>query len=497
VVLEKPPEPSGGALIPEGFGTVTVRLTQGAARTTMPGIDLKASYLKYFFTKDGGTPEEKTAENEKFSLEPGSYSLTVEVYADAAKQNLVARGTTDQDFTISAGVDAEPVDLFLHPVSGTGTGKLEFSLTYPKGAEVETFTLTPIDGDGGKGTPTNLASLGTASVTDPVVLSGTQSAILAGYYLLQVALKNSYGISTGQVEVVHIYQNLTATVGYVFTKDDFPAYQITSAADSGPGSLRQILEDVLALPGGAPQTIALAPGAEIELESPLPEITKSLTIEGNGATLTMAASWTGDVGTQLLRITDSDADVVIRRLHFKNGQAYEDNGGAISNSGILTLESCVFSGNTATGRSSPGGGAVYSSNSTLTIRGCTFYGNSAASGGAVLLDGTNVLTMTGNLFYRNTSPVLGESGSTVTAFYNVVDVDFSTASWTAGTGGKTYTFTGDPIDLDTFAPNAGSPGIVEIGIVPGNLAGFPETDFYGNVRTFPGGKGAAGAVNYQ
>jgi hypothetical protein len=75
-----------------------------------------------------------------------------------------------------------------------------------------------------------------------------------------------------------------------------------------------------------------------------------------------------------------------------------------------------------------------------------------------------------------------------------VDVAFGTGSsqagWAAGTG-DTYISTGNPIDPATFAPNAGSPGMTEIGIVPVGLPDFPATDFYGSTRTFPG---AAGAV---
>jgi hypothetical protein len=81
--------------------------------------------------------------------------------------------------------------------------------------------------------------------------------------------------------------------------------------------------------------------------------------------------------------------------------------------------------------------------------------------------------------------------------YNVSDyasgTDNSTGSgWTFGTGDTQITT--ETIDLSTFKPKTGSPGIDDIGILPGSLADFPATDFYGNARTFPGG--AAGAVEY-
>jgi uncharacterized repeat protein (TIGR02543 family) len=49
------------------------------------------------------------------------------------------------------------------------------------------------------------------------------------------------------------------------------------------------------------------------------------------------------------------------------------------NAGSLTLESCIFSGNTIDYR----GGAIYTHTGTMTARGCTFYGNRAnTEGGA-------------------------------------------------------------------------------------------------------------------
>jgi hypothetical protein len=239
----------------------------------------------------------------------------------------------------------------------------------------------------------------------------------------------------------------------------------------------------------------------IALKSALPAITKSITIEGNGVTLTRDVSWvTVNFTSQLLRITiaDANAEVTIRRVHFKNGLV-ENDGGAIYNSEILTLESCIFSGNQTTIQGYNGGGAVYSDN-TMTIRGCTFYENFSNNiGGAVCFPVYGrTLTLTGNLFYGNTAyslPVVYNYGWPVSASYNVVDVALGTASnqsgWAQGPG-DTYITTGNPIDPATFAPNAGSPGISDIGIVPAGLPDFPETDFYGNNRTFPG---APGAVN--
>ncbi|GHV70877.1 hypothetical protein AGMMS49928_20360 [Spirochaetia bacterium] len=226
----------------------------------------------------------------------------------------------------------------------------------------------------------------------------------------------------------------------------------------------------------------------IELDSPLP-VTKSITIEGNGVTITNAS----DKNYNLL-IVNSNKTVNINRVHFKNGGA-EAEGAAInvSSSATLNLESCIFSGN----QSNYEGGAILN-NGALTVKGCTFYGNSALGLGGAIYNGsgTATLTLTGNLFYGNTAgdyPVVRRGSGTVTSDgYNVVDVAFGTGTtqsgWTAGTGDKTFadlSISDIPVNTSTFAPLGAA-----LNIVPSGLAGFPTLDFYGNTRTFPCAPGA-------
>jgi hypothetical protein len=270
-----------------------------------------------------------------------------------------------------------------------------------------------------------------------------------------------------------------------------------------PGTLRYALTnaddgDIITLD----EDVVTAGTTVIELGSALPEITKSLTIVGAGVTLTRAASWIASSTTsQLLRISGSTAEVLLGGIHFKDGLA-TDVGGTIYNSGVLTLESCIFSGN-RTRASYASGGALYSAN-TLTIRGCTFYGNTAGSwGGAMHFSAPGkTLTLTGNLFYGNTAssyPVVRNSGGTISASYNVVDAVFGTGAaqtgWAAGTGDTTFTalgILGSPfVDTTSFVPVS---ALQSPGVLPSPApAGFPATDFYGAARTFPGAPGAVTA----
>jgi predicted outer membrane repeat protein len=479
--------PLESSSVPEGqdtgSGSITVSFSQGAAQTLIPMLVLDNVYLEYWFSKDGERPVAKIPVDNRFVLEPGYYDLTVKAFVDAAQEELAAQG--DTNFTITAGVGREIVNLILDPAAGgEGTGELDFRLEYPAGTIVETLTLTRIAGAEG---PINLMyPAPSSSGVDPLTLSGRKTNIPAAYYLFRVLLRNNAGAATEKAKVVHIYRDQTAEAVYAFAAEDFKFYWVSNTADSGLGSLRQALIDV---PNGETIQVRLEPGSVITLEHDL-TIHKSLNIEGNGVTLAQTSS------SRLLNI--HSGQVRIRRVHFKNGRNV-NYGGAIYNHGTLTLESCIFSGNQTT-RDNYGGGAIYSNNS-LTIRGCTFYGNIArTSGGAINFDAPyGTLTMTGNLFFGNISmsnyPVVriyrGNAGS---VSFNMVDtalgMENNQCGWMPGTGDTSFTalgISGVPVNTATFAPVGGLRGVLLK--APEH---FPATDFYGFTRAFHGAPGAVG-----
>jgi hypothetical protein len=272
---------------------------------------------------------------------------------------------------------------------------------------------------------------------------------------------------------------------------------VTGSA-STPGTLRYALTnagdgDIITFSGVTPGTTSIL------LERILPEITESLTIEGAGVTLISDFYTWG-----ILNISSSTATVTIRRVHFKDGDA-SGGGGAVQNSGILTLESCIFNHNQATGTygTGNGGGAVYSNN-TLTLRGCTFYANSTmSSGGAVYFRASGkTLTLTGNLFYGNGAAsysVVYVGNGTVSASYNVAGHDLGTGSaqagWTAGTGDTTLSALGftNPFSTTNTTPLPFVPVSGLQNLLPSTApTGFPITDFYGATRN----TSVPGAVNY-
>ncbi|GBU27176.1 hypothetical protein R84B8_00701 [Treponema sp. R8-4-B8] len=356
---------------------------------------------------------------------------------------------------------------------------------------------------------------------DDVASSGGVELTASGTTPAVITLKAIAYVDNSKSDVLTLYFKV------------IPGTPVTVAAsgDSGAGTLRNAIDNAT-----DNTTIIIDPSVKkIELASNLIVKNTGITIEGNGVVLTQVATWS--VTNQSLFQTNSGKSATVSRVHFNNGKdlgtGNAGNGGAIYNIGSLTLESCIFSYNSAIR-----GGAIFNTPAgtgvTLTVKGCTFLANSTknapttgtnstankGAGGAIYNDGGQI-SFTGNLFYNNTAeallapgtgatanfmaPILfnTNSGGATSGGYNVTDVAYGVATgasgWTNGTGDKTFWLIGmgavddldmdegvAPIDTTTFAPKDKVRGVI-----PSAITGFPAVDFNGEVRTFPG---AAGAV---
>jgi hypothetical protein len=161
------------------------------------------------------------------------------------------------------------------------------------------------------------------------------------------------------------------------------ALTVTSAADSGMGSLRAQVaaahsgDSINFAPGLAGQTITLTSG-EIA-------ITKNLTIEGPGGD---GLAVSGNDSSRVFAVTGgTTTHVEIRSLTITHGcRSY---GGGIYNNGVLTLIGCTFSENAAVADGTINGtrgGAVCSEGGTLTVSNCTFFDNRALGGQVPVYD---------------------------------------------------------------------------------------------------------------
>ena len=178
------------------------------------------------------------------------------------------------------------------------------------------------------------------------------------------------------------------------------AQLVTTAADSGAGSLRAALSS--ATPGGEVRFSSSTDGATIVLASPV-TIPASVKLTGNGAdrttvtgqllvsdqTLITDLTLAGNTAVRGAAIDFAGDRLELRRVTLRDNVATGDlateGGGAIAAAGgTVYAEDCTFLRNAATGASGSGGAVLLNDLGTLTALRCTFASNSASrAGGAV------------------------------------------------------------------------------------------------------------------
>ncbi len=178
---------------------------------------------------------------------------------------------------------------------------------------------------------------------------------------------------------------------------------VTNTSDSGAGSLRDTIaaasngDTILFAASLANQTIVLT--SEIDIE-------KNITITGN-----KQITLSGGNTNRILDI-ENGATVTIDGVTFTNGKHATLHGGAIFNSGKLTIINNTFIQNSA----AQNGGAIFS-DGTVTITDSTFTSNTAGlRGGAVDSNGT--LTMSTSDVKNNNATNGGGIGNSGTMTVN-------------------------------------------------------------------------------
>ena len=176
---------------------------------------------------------------------------------------------------------------------------------------------------------------------------------------------------------------------------------VTSGDDSGDGTLRQavtnantfLTSDTITFSGVT--TVTLTTG---QLPTVLSSV-GSLTIRGAGVTVTRSSG----TAFRLLE-TSVQSKVVIEGMTLTNGTS-STGGGAIYNTGYLTVIGCTFRNNTSTGTS--GGGAIYTSSLTYIID-SVFTLNEAIGGSGGAINATGIqLNVVGSRFSSNRASVNG------------------------------------------------------------------------------------------
>ncbi len=301
--------------------------------------------------------------------------------------------------------------------------------------------------------------------------------------------------------------SLAGIVGALFSVMAAEAGNLTvnSAADSGgscPGATCTLRQAIAAAAPG--DTIGFAPGLPtIELTSGELLIDKVLTISGPGAAqLTVERS--AESGTPLFHIFHVNADVnaAISGLTIRHGSTPADtNGGAISNSGVLTITACTITDNLSSGSGGLGGGAIYNNGgdpgATLMISSSTISENSALGslGGGGILDGGGTVTIANSTISGNSADSGNGGGIYTLGVTTITNSTISGNGAASGNGGGIYTFGTLTITNSTLSGNAAVEG--------GGVSARPSGNFFRPGSTIIAGNFATptadikGAVNSQ
>jgi hypothetical protein len=274
----------------------------------------------------------------------------------------------------------------MHPSVSEGTGTFEFNLGYFVGVTVETFTLTHIAGVERYYLMHGGTSLFTITIDDiETIHTGTLIDVAAGYYLLQLGLRNAEGAFAGKVEVVHIYRNMvtrTNLADYTFTAEDFDLIH-TSFTVSNETEWNNVLSRIRG--GGDNRTYTI----NVDASFLIPAVgTHTMTfgdvsglnviINGN-QTLTLTGNGS------LLRI-GANQSVVMNDLKLVGHRS--NSTPLVAVLGTFTMQGFASVSGNSTG-SFDGGGVFVGWGSVFTMQdNSSVFGNHANSGGGVNSRGT-------------------------------------------------------------------------------------------------------------
>jgi hypothetical protein len=163
---------------------------------------------------------------------------------------------------------------------------------------------------------------------------------------------------------------LFATAGLLSAPLASPAANlvVTNLADSGPGTLRQVIANAL-----SGDTITFATSGTITLTGGPLFITKSVNISGPGPA---SIAVDGHFASRVFEL-ESGFTGSISGLTIQNGRY--PNGGGLGNFGNLVLSNCVITGNAA-GPSGFGGAIHNGTTGALTLIACSVNNNAAGNG---------------------------------------------------------------------------------------------------------------------
>jgi hypothetical protein len=214
-------------------------------------------------------------------------------------------------------------------------------------------------------------------------------------------LTSEYEFNTEPSTTYYVYvdgnQLDTGSYGIILTCNPCNDYVVTDTADSGPGSLRDVME--CAQTGTTITFASSIDGLPINLFSgPIDIQGKKLTIDGNGVDQTIIDG-SLDIDDRIFNI-GSSSNVTFKDVKIQHGGGigFSGNGAAlsISQDSRVQLVRCYINDHMTTG---DGGVAVVFG--SLKAVNCIFENNRAFDGGVVKLNGAGYVSFQQSLLYNN------------------------------------------------------------------------------------------------
>jgi hypothetical protein len=246
---------------------------------------------------------------------------------------------------------------------------------------------------GGVGTFTvTLKTLGVQSIA----ATDTVTSTITGSTSIQVTPPPTFTVTVATDDASGIVANCTNQSLSGATLDASCSLRdaIAAAAAVSTASVTPTVNFASALTSAAPSTITLDSGGTLNLSA-------NMNIVGPGARLLSLSG----ASTYQIATIGSGVTASISGLTFTKGLT-SSQGGAIFDSGNLTVSQSVFTSNVA----SVQGGAIATSGTpaTLTVTNSTFSGNTANGNGGALNNGVgSTMTITGTTFLGNSAGVSG------------------------------------------------------------------------------------------
>ncbi len=348
---------------------------------------------------------------------PGTYQVTFIVNDDGSPV-LTDSGYLTDSLTITITVSDRLPDLtiakMVSPATADPGDTITYTLTFANAGDLVAENVAITDFLPAEITVQDVISSGDVAITRTTVQTAEvfeTSAVSpgdGGVITITAQLSNnlSKGIFTNTATITTTSvdsdtSNNTANVGVSISCSQVAVVQ--NSNDSGPGSLRQALADLC--DGGS---ITFGSDTTIYLNSTL-NINKNSSIDGSGHRVTISGD-TNDDGSGNVRVFEisSGINVTLSYLNIVKGRVTTiEGGGAIRNSGNLTVNYCTFRDNF----SKWDGGAICHLRKTLTINNSTFINNKSGqhSGGAVANgeSGKGILYVNNSTFANNSAKIDG------------------------------------------------------------------------------------------